>query len=324
LIHLYLTLIQKEGYEYTVLETDYNPRHRPTAAALSFIKSFGVAAISGVVPAFPKTTGAVSRGIICSIYNIVKGIEGVDLSLFKLTKVSNPSVEVFGDVWGKNYPEEKRMLDYIVHFYRTQKSIKWDIEISKYMINPDQIAQNKGLDVDVNDELLCEEEREFANSIFKSKNSTAICSRDRLKCNDFETLKTVQEYIKERQKRIRQYKETLKTILSSRVLVCYESVKHLPKTSKARQAPIRDLKADVEYTREYKVFNPTRLGRFYNVTPLIDFPPNDDKEEDLYHVDKERFVNQCVVAGVSKPTAQNLVNAHTEYLKLTIPRASRR
>jgi len=318
LIQLYLSLMDKTGYEYTLVNAKFNSKLKLTAGAMSFLKSFGVAAVSGKVPPFPKTSGAVSRGTVCSIYNILNGTEGIDLSYFKLTQVSNPSTELFGDVWGRNYPEEKKMLDFIVHYYRTTK-FEWVKDISSYMFNADHIAKTKGLDLGIKDELITPEERDCIESYFKSLPVSVICNRERLSCNSVDDVIGMQKYVKTRQQMLRNIKESLKTILSSRVIACFAPLKGMSKTNKARKAPIRELKANLEYTNEYKVFNPSAIGRIFGIAPLRVTIPCDDKDNDKYIAECKVFSEDMIRKGCSKASVSKLIEAHEEYLKLTVP-----
>jgi len=313
LINLYLQVLEKSKYELIMLETTFTSKFKLTSTQLTWLKAFGILPVTGTLPELPKTKGVVYRGIISSISCYADSLREFDSSLFIFRNADKPALEVFGDVWGKNYPEHKRMLDFLIHHIRMFD--KDHFNLYPLLLPKETIAQEKGLNLDISSQVLSENEIDFIKSYLKSKNITVTVDM-----SVFDKSKVAIEasaifrLISERQKSIRPIKDFIKRVTSERVKACYDQFSDKQrKSKKVRETPIRDLAEQLKGSIGYAPFNPTMVVSLTNdLVPLPSRPPKEDEMES-YDAQVNDFGVSLERKGVKKQLILNLIEEYKQY-----------
>jgi len=265
LFSLYTTALLQAGFVAVPSDVTYNTRMKPDQGNDIFLKSWGIFLATKKMPAIPKTRGTVYKGITSSIHCYLQGLTGIDSSLTRVNDAVNPVTYVFGDVWGTNYPVEKRILDHMIHMLRTDKRI--DPTWSDILLPKEQMKKGKGLDLDLSSELITEVERMFVKNYCATINLQVTSTLPEFETMNKTNFLSLQDYIKARQKALKDIKALIKHTESNRVTACYADMDKATKRKAVKQ-PIRELVDNLKHTNQYGAFNPTVWFSLLNVAPL--------------------------------------------------------
>lgn len=219
-----------------------------------FLKAFTFQTFSNVCIDLPKKKNKISEGLLSAQKFIISAKDNIDMSLFKQCKAKNPSTAIFGDVYGKEYPVEKKILDKMIHLLRTQA---YEIKLHNYLIPKGEIIKNKGLAVTVTSDLLTESEKAAANCLKNQVGEFEFPNPDDLisfvHCEEF------QKNISSFQKKLKALKTGIDTIVSERVTACFAPYKGAART-RAKKENILTLIANAKEDKEtYTSFNPSMI-----------------------------------------------------------------
>jgi hypothetical protein len=285
LFRLYLDMLRLEKVNIVKTELIHTTRMKLDSQGETFLKAFGIGMSTGQFPKLPTNKGPVWKGVMSSVRTYMSFQKNVDNSLLKGKEISHPALIIFGDVWAKAHPTEKRMLDSIIHHYRTHKVTCEDPK--NYMIGKDQIDLTKGLKIDYSSEALTETERSVINHYLRihdiSCESELLQDTSSGPVDIFQTMSTLTKAIKARQQAIRSVKDLVKGIISSRVSSCYAPYTGRQR-EKVRKTPIKELINQIKGTEHYHTFNPTRVGGLFNLPNIPAFYPvsTEEKQRQLH------------------------------------------
>jgi hypothetical protein len=313
IFRLYLSILEKEGYAISHGRSEYVTRMKKDDTTEQFLKSFGILPLTGKLPLFPKNKGIVYKGIAVSVNCFLQGQKGIDMSIVKTSDLSQPSLYVFGDVWGKNYPVEKRMLDHIVHYIRCLEGIECDFR--NILIPSDKIVSEKGLTASIDNALISGTEGAFIKA---STDLMGISLRYELNVPPLESinkLKDFQDKISKRQKAVKKVKDLIKDTISRRVSACFSPYKG-SKRKQAAKIPINKLAEEIKHTNAYGAFNPTVWVQLIGLAPLSDLPAKGVLEEGFVPLDAmhESITKKGIEESFSVNILSEYVKYSTEYL----------
>jgi hypothetical protein len=312
LVTLFLSVINLEKIDIQVSERDYTSRLKMTPSNETFLKSFGILPLTGKIPEIPNQKGNIWKGIASSVRIWLLGQEKVDMSLFRIGDAPHPADVLFGDVWGTNYPVEKRMLDHIIHFIRTK--VTDSNGIRSYLKPRDQIIHAKGLNLDLESDMISSVElvtiRACLNLQGIEEKSTLYFTNYN---NDLSAISQICQQILERQKKLKGPKDIIKGIISDRITATFQPYQGRER-EKAKKIPIKNLIEKVKNTEHFRAFNPTRFISLIGMGPLPSTLTQKVNAEFL-HVQKTHFGDECEKRGLKVSLISSLIQEYDIFLK---------
>jgi hypothetical protein len=284
LVRLYTHVLNEQGYKCTVGTSSWNTRLPKSEVTETYLKAFGILIVFKSIPVLPKNKGVLWKGIATSIRYLIEGRNGVDLSLFKVKDSTNLTQTVLGES-GKNYPVEKKMLDHLVHYVRSEFVLNPEYNLKDIILPAEQIIHDKGLSLKLDSELVTPVEHGFIRKAMISKHKVdpvVDYKVDFGKTVTFENVRAFQKEFEARQKVLRDLKGLYKMETSRRVQACFAPYKGVQR-KKAQKIPIRTLKEEVKGTSEWAHFNPTGWLPLIGETPLTTSLVQSTSEEKLEH-----------------------------------------
>jgi hypothetical protein len=223
-----------------------------------FLKSFGVMCLHlNTLPDYPKAKSNISKGTCSAVKLWIEGKKDWDTSIFKCCKSIHPAVELFGDIWGKDYPIEKTILDRLINHLRKQSFIT--TKIRDWIKADSVLSQEKGLDIDLKSDLLTETETSFLKGVAdegKLNNKFSIPTGDSGVVDPI----AINKLIKERQKSLRELKSCIKVITSERLTAVFSLAKSKKEKDEAKKTKISVLVEKAKENEELiQHFNPTMV-----------------------------------------------------------------
>jgi hypothetical protein len=274
-----------------------------------FLKSFGILPITREIPEIPSKKGNIWKGIASAVRVWLIGQEKIDMSLFRINDAPHPSDVLFGDMWGTNYPTEKRMLDHVIHYIRTEKISSKGI--MSYLKPWDQIVHLKGLVLDYNSELLSSNEVLLIKEYLKLN---GLQDRDAKQSEDFQNdivgIQSLCSFIIHRQKTLKNSKDFIKGLISDRITSVYKPYQGREK-EKIKKVPVKNLIEKIKGSDDYRPFNPTRLCSLMNITPM---PSVFVKNTDFLSKQEHNFCEECVSKGFSNNLIANIVQDYKTFM----------
>jgi hypothetical protein len=314
LFRLYLQLLNKEKVTPIRSDINYVTRLKLNSNEEYYLKAFGIPIVTGEFPDLPSNHGMVWKGIMSSIRTYMGQRKNVDNTLLKGKELPHPALIIFGDVWGKSYPVEKRMLDNIVHYLRSNEFTFKNVE--QYMIGYDQIELNKGLKIEYGSEVLSDSERAIID-LYLGKNNIDLRFMQKVNVDGNVALHMcVSNFSKEildRQKTIKKVKDVVKSIVAKRVSACYAPYAGRQR-EKMRKTPIRELANQIKGTEYYKAFNPTGIANLVDKTQLPAFIPQTDNEKALFNTNLQSWTAELKATIVGDTLATSLVQEYILFL----------
>jgi hypothetical protein len=263
----------------------WNTRLPKSEGIETFLKAFGILLVSHSVPILPKNKGIVWKGIACSIKYLIEGQNGIDLSLFRVKDAPTLSMTVIGES-GKNFQVEKKMLDHLVHYIRTEFKLNDDYNLKDVILPIEQIIHDKGLTLKLDSELVTTIEHSFIRKTMIEKHKVDPIIDYKISFGDnitFTDVRSYQKEFEERQKILKELKSLYKMVTSRRVQACFSPYKGAQR-KKAQKVPIRTLQEDLKETTEWGHFNPTGWLPLIGEAPLT--------SSLMQSTDKESFEQQ--------------------------------
>jgi hypothetical protein len=312
LVNLYLYVLRQNGYEATIGTKDWSPKRKMDEKTEQFLRAFGIIILTDEIPDLPNNHGLVWKGIASSLKIYINGLEKVDSSLFKVMNATHPAIQVFGDVWGKGYPYEKRMLDVCINFIRNKKLTG---DMTKLLLPKNNIAHEKGLNIAWSADLITPIEESLIQEILNIKRIPKLFDLDTSIAKSPAGCLLLSENIRNRQKMIKEVKDIIRTATSNRITAIYAPYKGKNR-DKARKKPIKELLSDLEGTTEIKTFNPTVFTKFIGVTPFTILYPGSEEEWKKFDASKDQYVQACEAAGISKSTAIQVTQRVEQVVRL--------
>jgi hypothetical protein len=302
LVKLYLFCLDKMGYEAEVGTEEWSSKQKEDLRMNQFLRAFGISVINDEIPDLPSSHGLVWKGIASSINIWLIGQHGVDKSLFKVRQAIHPCTQLFGDVWGKNYPVEKKMLDTVIHYLRSKKMTG---NISKLLLPKETIISEKGLNLEWSSDLVSAIEDSLLNEILDIEKIDKKYNIDFQKVKTIDDVKSLTIEILNRNKAIKKTKDTIKTVTSYRMTSIYSPFKGKNR-DKARKRPVRELIDEIKHTQEYETFNPSIWTKIIGISPMTILYPATDEEWKKFDVNKNRFISALSSRGINESTASQI------------------
>jgi hypothetical protein len=252
----FFAIMQSEGYEGVPVKT-FNSKFKPDGRVEAILQGFCVPIFSKRVPKFEDKTNVHWKGLRSSLHQKYIHDKAIKVQFFKFRKEEPIARYVLGDAWGKDYPAEKKILDWIVSFARTQK---WDeSELKTWMISTEEIEREMGLRLDLHKtSLFNSSEKSLIDSYLKNIRSV-WAEEDK---NDFESLAMSQipEFLQKRQKSLREYRSVIKDLIDKRMSAVFSPYETKKDKAKSKKTPIKELISNVEGTLEWRIaFNPSAI-----------------------------------------------------------------
>jgi len=307
------TIFKQRGYDIKILEKEYEPRLKLSSKIESYLKALCIYPLAGKLPELPNNRGPVYRGAATSLkYYLEQG--SFTSRINKFHNVQHPAREIFGDIWAKGHPEEKKLLDLIIHETR-HKETNDQARVELAVINFNKLVSDLKLNINFNSKLLQDVEVLFFEEYLNKNNVLKRFHYDK-NLNSLDALKDFDEAITARQAELRKVKEISRRIESRRIQAALAPFKGRAK-QKAAKVPIQDLANEVRRTPDWAHFNPTLCLSLIGIGALPSL--QNDKEEwfKAYQEQKSSLVKAMVSQGYSEPLAHNFAESHTEFLQFT-------
>jgi len=318
LFKLALLVYQKEGYNMTTTDVDYTTRLKPDGNVDLFLKGYGIAVTSDKLPEIPARKGIVRTGILTAWDVNLTHEKEFDHSLTKLKKCQSAAIHLFGDVWGRNYPTEKRLLDKITSYIRT---LKTESDLSAISQAPEKIVKDKGLNLKLKSDLLTPAESDYLAAHCRKKNISTEVDSSKLVSKNMKEHIALKKFISDRQNAIKEIKNMIRDINSKRVVACYAPYKTGPSKKKAKATPIRELKECIKNTIHYDNFNSTEILRLDNLVPM---PIIHSSEVKKHHRDTfEVSLQKLKQLDYDDPLIENLFSEFEKFTENVLKRDDR-
>lgn len=258
-------------YHSHQLDRSYTCKLKLGASEELFLKGFMLQAFSTKMEKLPDSKTPLYHGILSAQKYIITAKENIDISLFKQSNAKQAIGYILGDVYGKDYPVEKKIIDKLIHLLRTEK---YSGSIQSYLIPWNEVVKAKGLNVDISSETLEEDEKSFLKVLIEESKLKAEAANFQ-KIVSLDDVIAFQSDMQKDQKSLKQIKTCVDTIVSERVVACFAPYTGAQRI-KAKKMPIRTLieAAKVDKT-DFKHFNPTMVLLSVSRPRMIDFIPND-------------------------------------------------
>jgi hypothetical protein len=314
LFPLYIQTLVDNGCTLSLCNKTYNTRLTYKKDTETFLKAYGVILRSGgKVVDIPSRKNMIWKGIGSSLKSWLQAQKDIDISLTKVSQCDNPAQFIFGDVWGKNFPIEKRMLDYIVNKTRDLPNIS--VLKSDLIYPANKIIKDKGLNIEFKSSLISTAERDTLNMYLQKNNISPEFNKIRDDEKAFiglEQINQLKATIVNRQKEVRAIKRIVKDVVSKRVQACFAPFTGQQR-KKASKRQITELKDELKQTIHWTAFNPTVFNRLLpNVTQL----PNNPLmriDSDLFRDTLDSGYDELLAAGFSPNLATSMMAEYKEY-----------
>jgi hypothetical protein len=314
LVKLYILCLEHMGYDAEVsADKEWSPKLKLDARTDQFLRAFGLVIVNDTIPELPSNHGLVWKGIASSLNIWLGGQEKVDRSLFKVQNAIHPAIQVFGDIWGKGYTYEKRMLDVCINFIRKKKLTG---DLSKLLVPLNTIAHDKGLNLAWSADLISPIEDSLIRELLDIKKVSKEIILDTSTTKTIEDIKNLSEFIRNRQKSIKDIKDIIKSATSNRITAAYSPYQGKSR-DKARKKPIKELISDLEGSIDYKAFNPSVFVKIIGVAPFTIVYPSTEEEWNKFDRNKEVFIESLVRSGLQESTANQLAQRVEQVVRLT-------
>jgi hypothetical protein len=314
LVNLYLYCLYQLGYEAERGNDEWFPKQKEDQRNEQFLRAFGIIVVTDDLPELPSNHGLVWKGI-CSSLNIwLNGQHNVDKSLFKTRRAVHPCEQIFGDIWGKNYPVQKKMLDTVIHYIRTKKTFNGDI--SELLLPQETIISEKGLNIEWSSDLVSPIEETLIQECLDMEN---VPRKSNVNFSNIKSITDVVNLTKDilvRNKSTKKFKDTIRSITSVRMTSVFSPYKGKSR-DKARKKPIRELIDDIKGSIEYGAFNPSVWVKLIHVAPISSTIPGSQEEWNKFDRNKEKFVQALISKGIQDSTANQISLEVETVVKLT-------
>jgi hypothetical protein len=309
---LFNSILLKENYECVDLSVSHNCRLKQDLRTETYLKAFGTVVLDDNLPDLPKNKGLIHQGVCSALKILIQGQSGIDLNLFQFVKAKHPANEIFGDIWGKNYPVEKQILDHIINYLRNCMKNKVG-DISKYRLNDQSIIDNYGLRLDMKNELISQNERMFLTELLAPCHNYDGKDPVMTGWTSLTKVKQAQDYISSIQKDLKKSKDTIKSVISYRVESCFKPYKGKAR-EKARKNRITILRDNIKGTPDYVAFNPTLFFAAANKLSLPNHQLNHKDDKDLQNQLNKICADIIHGTPISGLTADLMIQEWLEFL----------
>jgi hypothetical protein len=313
LIRLVLHVLMEQEYTIIVGNSEWNSRLTWSAESNYFMQAVGLVILSEEPVNLPNSKGILWKGIASAMKTWIQGQKGMDLSLSKVATAPGIVQHILGDTW-TNYPKEKKLLDFVVHYIRVMPMPRCNLK--SVILPKEKITLNKGLDFSLKSDLVSTVEKEFIELVLDKRYHIKE-SQDYLDISRMEnrlTWSALQEGITERQKSIREPKDLFKNVVSDRVKSCFDPYKGNAR-KKAAKKPIRSLITEIKGTESFTAFNPSIwFTLIKGCTKLPDKRSTFANEEMQVNLISQ---TEYVLIGAlgETPIITNILLEYTQYLK---------
>jgi hypothetical protein len=238
LYELYVGVLEMEGYKFALLpETGYQSKFLTQQSMEAVLKGFGIILCNKVIPELPKSNKSLySKGIFCALKHYYSTQNNFDPKFWRFRKAAHLSTYILKDVWGKNYPVEKYIIDQLISILRKRKF--QESNLHTYLLPNETIRDENGLNLKkVSSDLFTEGERALIDLYTDSKLKTfrvfKIAKFSNQISFDFGAIKYEVQSI---QDMIRHYKKSVKIIEDDRLRAVYTSMTARDKQKKQKDS----------------------------------------------------------------------------------------
>jgi len=308
---LYGIVLQQQRYHTIPVEKKITLRHKPDDSMTVYLKAFGIIVSTGQIPELPKSKGQVWKGVASAVLLWLQGQPKLDVSLTKISQAPHPAKVLFDDIWGANYPVEKKILDHIIHYIRSLK-IGDESNLRSFVLPEEQLISDKGLNLDLESELILGPEKLLITNYLSRNGSAPTYKLVHPETLNLPGLVDLQVTIAQRQKALKSCKDAVKTTVSNRITSCYNPYKG-NKRNQARKLPIGQLITAIKGTADYHAFNPTVLFPLVGVASLpFEKPPGFSSDQMVAL--SEKVLHQLTGVHVPEDIAASLSAGYLQYL----------
>jgi hypothetical protein len=232
----------------------------------------------------------------------------------KTRNAIHPCTQLFGDIWGKNYPDQKKMIDTVIHYLRTKKFMSGDIK--KLLLPPQMVISERGLNLDWSPDLVSDVEDSLLNEIIDERKILKHYVLEYSNIKDVTDVISLTTELLNRNKTIKPIKDTIKNVTSYRITSVYAPYKGKNR-DKARKKPIKELIEDIKGSSDYASFNPSVWVKLIGVTPITALFPATEEEWKKFDEYKDKFIQACVDRGLRESTANQIAQKTEQIVRLT-------
>jgi hypothetical protein len=253
-----------DGYVAVPGRSTFSTRLSKDQGVEIYLQSFGILLLNRTWPDIPKTKGSIYKGITSALHTFLSEKTGVDITLTRVAQSPSPATVVFGDVWGKSYPTEKKILDFVIHVLRTKCE---PANLPNIYLPIAQIAKDKGLNLDFSSDVISDQERVLLQEICALNSLSPVIDWELAENPTLKDIIKLGESVALRQKAIKAIKSCVRNLESSRMTAIYAPYDKAAK-KKALKIPVKSLIAEIKHTEHYGAFNPTAVLTLVGQAPL--------------------------------------------------------
>jgi hypothetical protein len=305
-------LIEKGVYHTVHLEKTYSSKLKLGASEELFLKGFILQVFNKTLVELPSSKTPLYHGILAAQKYIISAKDNLDITLFKQCHAKQPSAYIFGDVYGKDYPIEKKILDKLIHILRTWE---YEVDVQKYLIPWNEVVKEKGLSIDLSSDTLEEDEKSYIRLLIEENKMQA-------QLESYSGLRTLDDVLKfqglmqKDQKALKQIKTCIDTMVSERITACFAPYQGAAR-QKARKIKLSILMENAKSDKDqFKHFNPTMVLIARGVPRMIDTIPASWSNEDI---DSFLLKTRTIITGTlsaSESISQSIFVRYRRYLNV--------
>jgi len=276
-----------------------------------FLKAFILQAFSGKFEELPKDKNPVYQGLSAAQKIILQSKPNLDMTLFKQNHGKMPIAYILGDVYGKEYPIEKKILDKLIHLLRTNE---YAFNLQSCFVPWDEIAKEKGLKVNITSELIKEEERVFLQDLLNEHKVSA----ESLNFKDIKTYDQClmfQKSIQSIQKNLKGIKQCVDTMVSERITACFAPYQGAAR-AKAKKIKITVLRDAAMMDKDsFHHFNPSMVLLAVGQPRLMDTIPKSWSSDQCKVYEQKVNTIFSGLTGVTQQSAEAVLRCYFTWLR---------
>lgn len=231
---LILKVCENQGYKLLSTGVQHQPRFVTNNSIEAILKGFGIPLLSKRVPEHPTLKGYSKEGIYICLNHWLAAKKNVRSDIFKFHGSRHIAQAVLGSVWAKDSPIEKNILDNLISYGRSNIA---DGHISTYLVSTEELDKIFGIKTNLHkSDLFSVNEQTLINAFIE------MLPFEDFKQDKDMTLPELSEGVLKKystnQKLLREYKNLISSVISTRINQCYSPYKGKER-DKQRKVPIR-------------------------------------------------------------------------------------
>jgi hypothetical protein len=303
LFALLIVAIQQLQYSIKELKEEFSPVLKLSKEQTNFLRTFGIPLVTKKIPKVPKGKGIFWKGLASAVKTYFDGKDKVDTSILTVKHAPMPAKVLFGTVWGKEYPREKKALDVILNcLHKANYPIE---DLDSVILSAKTITEESGLQIDFATEVVSQNEK-LAIDYYVSENKVELGYTIPPLLKDEDKIKylvRMKADISTRQKALKPVKDLTKTLKSKRFTAIYAPYDSKGKKEKAKKLKINELLLKIKNTEHFLAFNPTDVFTLWGVGSMSMVAYNKTPK-----TEKFGFVEKYQTSLTDKKVPPHLIN----------------